>query len=376
MIQSLVLNRLRRNYQRVVVAIVLISILFWIIASRSPPKNAPISDPVSDSRFAAALSRVHTSSGGYTPSRLEAQWASHAREWDGELCMRIASELENWQRWFDVARTGIKENDKRLNEVFSTLAVTEHGVIGSAPLLIHLEPLAGYLRDPRPSCPGLGLMPALADDREDSKGHIFLDPILYGLVSAGLRSGPEAPRALLFDLGSTRWEPASVGLSGAAWLLDAYAKLGITFDAVFAWEATPVSSREYFGSMPLELASRWHFYNFPVIGPRHEGPAASAPGAPGPDDPLKLLRTVARPGDFVVFKIDIDAQQLEEDIIVELILDEGLGALVDDLYFEHHVRNPVMGPRGWGGGQVRDVKDSIGLFQALRRAGIRAHSWP
>ena len=182
MIQSLVLNRLRRNYQRVIVVIVLISIFLWLIASRSSPQNAPISDPVSDSRFAAALSRG-TGNGGYTPSRLESQWALHAREWDGELCMRIASELENWQRWFDVARTGIKENDNRLNDVLSTLAVTEHGVIGSAPITIHLEPLAGYLRDPRTSCPGLDLMPALADDREDSKGHIFLDPTLYSLVS-------------------------------------------------------------------------------------------------------------------------------------------------------------------------------------------------
>ena len=372
MFQALLFGRLRRNYHRVLATVLIVCVLLWVITRRSEPPSV-VSDPASDARFAAALAKGHSRSGGYAPSRLESQWALHVREWDGELCSRIALEREQWQRWFDDTRI---RSISGSNDVWSTMAASELGDGGSSTTIVRLEPLAGYLRDPRTSCPGLSLMPAL-DDREDSKGHIFLDPVFYGLVSAALQAGkPLPPRALLFDLGSTRWEPASVGLSGAAWILDEYAKMGITFDAVFAWEATPVSSREYFGAMPLELASRWHFYNFPVIGPRHEGPAASKPGAPGPDDPLALLRSVARPGDFVVFKIDIDAQQLEEDIIVELVLDEGLGALVDDLYFEHHVRNPVMSPRGWGGGQVRDVKDSIGLFQALRRAGIRAHSWP
>ena len=369
------LVRLRRHYGRVIAVALVVSAFLWVVTRRAAPP-APANDPASDVRFAAALTQVHPRSGGYAPSRLEAQWAAHVCEWDGELCSRIASEREQWQRWFDAARPGA--GGGAANELWSTLAVTGLGGSGSSPTSVRLEPLAGYLRDPRPSCPGLGLTPALASDREDAKGFIFLDPVFYALVAASLRSAgaPVVPRALLFDLGSTRWEPASVGLSGAAWLLDAYDKLGITFDAVFAWEAAPVSSRDYFSAMPLDLASKWLFYNFPVIGPRHDGPAASAPGMPGPDDPLELLRTVARPGDFVVFKIDIDAQQLEEDIVVELVLDEELGALVDDLYFEHHVRNQVMGPRGWGGGQTRDIQDSTGLFQALRRAGIRAHSWP
>lgn len=348
--------------------------LLLLLAARAPGSTrATLRDPAQDARYAAALSRAPpAAAGAYTPSHLETQWATHAREWAGELCARIAAERPTWQRWFDAGAGGGAGDAGE----WSTLTVPG---LGAAPAVVRLEPLAGFLRDPRPSCPGLGLTPVLTRDTEDAKAHLFLDPAFYALLAASLRATPASsvapPRALLFDIGSTRWEPvlnSETGFGGARWFVDAYAKLDIEFDSVFAWEARPVSAREYFGSMPLALAGKWHFYNFPVMGPRHVGGGA----LPGPEDPLELLRAVARPGDFVVFKIDIDTEALEESIVAQLLLDEGLGALVDDLYFEHHVRNEVMDPRGWGGGQVRDVQDSIEFFQALRRHGIRAHSWP
>ena len=204
----------------------------------------------------------------------------------------------------------------------------------------------------------------------------------YALLAASLRKAPPGntpqPRALLFDVGSTHWAAvpdSETGFFGVSWLVDAYGKLGIEFDAVHAWEASPKNAREYFGAMPLALGAKWHFYNFPVTGPAIAGSGVSG-NLPGPENVLEVLRAVARPGDFVVFKIDIDAEALEEKIVLELLADDALGALVDDFYFEHHVRNVVMGPRGWGDVQLRDVQDSIGLFQALRRRGIRAHSWP
>ena len=317
--------------------------------------------------------------GAYAPSRLESQWAAHAREWAGELCARIAAERGEWQRGFDAAAAA--DGGARAPDAWSTLAVAGLGG-GAAPAVVRLEPLAGFLRDPRPSCPGLGLTPALARDTEDAKAHLFLDPAFYALLAASLRAAPASgaprPRALLCDIGSTRWEAAAdpeTGFGGARWLLDAYEKLGIEFDSVFAWEARPMAAREYFGGMPLATAGKWHFYNFPVAGPRHEG-GGDAPPPAGPEDPLELLRAMAKAGDFVVFKIDIDTEALEESIVAQLLLDGALGALVDDLFFEHHVRNDVMAMRGWGGGQIRDVQDSIALFQALRRSGIRAHSWP
>ena len=357
-------------------ALAVLTVLLFLLAARAPGSaRAPLRDPAQDARYAAALSRAPPpSAGAYTPSHLEAQWAAHAREWAGELCARIAAERPAWQRWFDAGAGG---GGGAVAGEWSTLTVPS---LGAAPAaVVRLEPLAGFLRDPRPSCPGLGLTPALTRDTEDAKAHLFLDPAFYALLAAHLRatppSGTAPPRALLFDIGSTRWEPvldSETGFGGARWFVDAYAKLGIEFDSVFAWEARPVPARDYFGSMPLALAGKWHFYNFPVAGPRHVGGGA----LPGPEDPLELLRAVARPGDLVVFKIDIDTEALEESIVAQLLLDQGLGALVDDLYFEHHVRNEVMGPRGWGGGQVRDVQDSIEFFQALRRHGIRAHSWP
>jgi hypothetical protein len=348
-------------------ALVLFSLL-WLLLSSLNRASAPARDPAGDARFAAALARAPPPGAAtYTPSRIEAQWAAHGREWSGELCARIAAERSDWQRWFDAAANG----GKGAPEAWSTLAV-------AAGPGARLEPLAGFLRDPRSYCPGL-LTPALTRHTDDAKAHLFLDPAFYARLAASLRRAPvdaaPPPRALLFDLGSTRWDSSpdpETGPYGARWLVDAYAGLGIEFDSVYAWEARAVDARDYFGSMPLALAGRWHFYNFPVAGPRH---GEAAQGAQlGPEDPLELLRAAARPSDFVVLKVDIDTERLEESIVVQLLLDEQLGALVDDLYFEHHVQNNVV--LGWGGGWARDLKDSIDLFQALRRRGIRAHSWP
>ncbi len=365
------LSYLRARYRRAIAAVAVFFSLLWLF-SGSLPAPAPARDPARDARFDAALARAPPpGSGAYTPSRLETQWATHGREWVGELCARIAAERSEWQRWFDAAAGG----GEGAREAWSTLAVA--GLGGAAPALVRLEPLAGFLRDPRSYCPGL-LTPALKRHTDDAKAHLFLDPPFYALLAASLRppvSNTPPPRALLFDLGSTRWDSSpdpETGPYGGRWLVDAYAKVGIQFDGVYAWEARAVAAREYFGAMPLALAGRWHFYNFPVAGPRHDGAARETPA--GPEDPLELLRATARKPDFVVFKIDIDTEVLEESIVVQLLLDDELGALVDDLYFEHHVQNKVV--LGWGGGYARDLKDSISLFQALRRRGIRAHSWP
>lgn len=358
----------QKRFYLALIALLILSVYFF---SPSPPPS-PTRDPALDARFAAALARPPPPGAPpYAPARIEAQWAANAREWGNELCARVAAERELWQRWLDGAAAGGAGTPL---EAWSTLGAAGLGEEAA----VRLEPLAGYLRDPRPSCPSVGLTPLLTRDTEDAKAHIFLDPAYYALLAASLRRAPAAgqpqPRALLFDIGSTLWQgspDSETGLSGASWLVDAYGKLGIEFDAVHAWEASPKNAREYFGAMPLALAAKWHFYNFPVTSP-----AIAGSGGPGPENVLEVLRTVARPGDFVVFKIDIDAEVLEEKIVLELLADDALGALVDDFYFEHHVRNSVMGPRGWGNVQLRDVQDSIGLFQALRRRGIRAHSWP
>ena len=361
-------------------------------------------DAVLDTRFALAVApraatrqqeqdmvRVH-----YIPSPLETEWSTAVRARAGRLCEAVEAEAPLWQHWFDAAAQAVPGAPKEGAlgflqrrpapfdaaadaRVWSTLNVA---FPGAGDQTVRLEPLAGFLRDPRTSCRGVSsLQPAISYASEDAKGHIFLDKQFYTEVARALRTAQgeaRRPRVLLFDIGSTRWfaagEGAETGHRGIHWFVDTYARLGLPFDDIYAWEARPTAAAEYFKGMPLSVVARTHFLNLPV---RAASGAAAGDGSL-PDDIIAFIKTAAQPGDFVVLKLDIDAEELEERIVLDLMADDAALALIGDFYFEHHVENAVMGPLGWGpaGSHIRDIADSIHLFQALRRRGIRAHSWP
>jgi hypothetical protein len=50
--------------------------------------------------------------------------------------------------------------------------------------------------------------------------------------------------------------------------------------------------------------------------------------------PISILRHVYRPGDFVAFKLDIDAEELENILFSEFEGDEYLRSAVAEFYFE------------------------------------------
>ena len=358
-----------------------------------------VRDAELDRRFAqavappAAASQRETSRALYVPSPLEQEWSASARERAGRLCEAIEAEAPQWQRWFDAAARAVPPagdaggaphpapSDAGVDaRIWSTLT-------SAGGLTARLEPLAGFLRDPRTSCRGVSsLLPAIPYASEDAKGHIFLDAPFYAEVARGLRAAQaqqqqkqhRPPRALLFDVGSTRWfatgEGAETGHRGIHWFVDTYARLGLPFDDIYAWEARPTPAAEYFEGMPLAVVARTHYLNLPV----RAASGAHAGDGSLPDDLIALIKAAVQPGDFVVVKLDIDTEELEERIVLDILADDDLSALIDDFYFEHHVENAVMGRLGWGpaGSHIRDVADSIHLFQALRRRGIRAHSWP
>ena len=71
----------------------------------------------------------------------------------------------------------------------------------------------------------------------------------------------------------------------------------------------------------------------------------------------------------------------------------GVASLIDELYYEHHVRLSPMAHKGWERSLVHTVfdesrnetlresateatlQDSYAIFHRLREMGIRAHSW-
>ncbi len=87
------------------------------------------------------------------------------------------------------------------------------------------------------------------------------------------------------------------------------------------------------------------------------------------------MREVATVEDYVVFKLDIDNNPVEEGIVSTLLASPDLLALIDDFYWEHHVNFRPMSNVWLDLPPHSTMNQSLTLFDRLRRAGVRAHSW-
>ena len=104
-------------------------------------------------------------------------------------------------------------------------------------------------------------------------------------------------------------------------------------------------------------------------------PVVTAPG--DRNNPLSAIALVARPQDYVVFKLDVDNSAVELALTEQLASNATLLALVDEFFFEDHVDVHEMHnfwPEFIGSGRL--LRDSYSLFGRLRAAGVRAHSYP
>ena len=173
-------------------------------------------------------------------------------------------------------------------------------------------------------------------------------------------------RNLLFDLG------AGVYTSGSLkFMVDEYGRRGIRFDRILAWEATEHTARSTYEPMPASSFDIMSYHNVPVnttVGDKY--------------NPIRTLRAIARPEDFVVLKLDIDPDnRIEEALMAQLLEGEALGlmaTLVDEFYYEHHTHLTPMSEMGWRSSLKLTsalIQDSYTLFHRLREMGVRAHSW-
>ena len=115
--------------------------------------------------------------------------------------------------------------------------------------------------------------------------------------------------------------------------------------------------------MPAELVAATHFYNF------------GASNLEGPRNPLSILKATAQPGDFVVFKLDIDTPSVEIPLVEALLKDEGALALITHFYYELHFNLKDM-DWAWGHGMEGDLSSATRVFRAFRERGIAAQMWP
>lgn len=309
----------------------------------------------------------------YRPGAWEAEWRStfarrvqhdDPRNWT-RGCALMEGETAAIKAWLDFAR--LRRPPYRMGnsppepagEVKRALSfhATVDACTGRALSLAPLEPLVGFLRHPEAHCPQF---PGSTHWFAKVVSKDYLIPAWYAEAWPRGRT-----KALFFDLGASLYHTGNGGAS-MSWFVRTYRARGISFDRIFAWEATQHTDRQIYASMPAQIVDRIAYYNLPVN---------TTPGEK--HNPWRTLRAVARQADFVVVKVDIDNTPVEEALLEQLLADRALSSLVDEFYFEHHVLNTPMWHYGWKRDTVttHTLVHSYELFSQLRELGIRAHSW-
>ena len=300
----------------------------------------------------------------YVPSPLESWWLQNAglvaeqpKNWS-RGCEAVVADVAPINKWLEVARDrAMSSNTDWSPDIFS---YHEYCPGGRARMRVPIEPLFAMLRHPRFHCFGC-LRPAGCKRNEDfatalNKSHL-LPPWRDEVVSR------RPSRAFLFDLGASTYT-AGAGGASMSWFIQNYARRGIVFDRVLAWEATLHEPNKIFGPpLPPAVLYRLSYFNLPlsvIKGDRH--------------NPLSAVAELVRPDDFAVVKVDFDSPTLEAALVEQMLAPE-ISALVDELYFEQHVGDIALAKYKYGPKVGVRLNESYDLFSRLRLAGIRAHPW-
>lgn len=136
-------------------------------------------------------------------------------------------------------------------------------------------------------------------------------------------------------------------------------------DNVVCWEKKPLMGDLIIKGVPDKLVPGFQYFNHPIeIDPKSMW------------NPLTYIKKVARRSDFVVFKLDIDHQVTEENILKQLAKDDEAISLIDEFYYEQHFSNRAMQIHGWWKLYKCSLSDYYKLVIPLREKGFRIHYWP
>ncbi|KAI9010757.1 hypothetical protein DFJ74DRAFT_318649 [Hyaloraphidium curvatum] len=291
----------------------------------------------------------------YVPSAWEREWTSRVRNasFSPDVClvMKLPAEQERSDAYlaraaaFASGSEPLRAPDDGEDPVLSKMVYRR----GNAHIAHYLEPLVGGLRHPHMCRPGA---PDVVLNRS------FLIPERADPALAA------PPRTLLFDLGAASWSEGPGGAS-PAWFDAEYARGGLPFSRMFMWEAAPVDQGALFRGIPERMRAHVRYFNVPV---------EQEPG--GLFNAFNVLLAEAAEDDHVVVKLDIDSPYVENEVVQQLMRNPRILGLVDEFYFEHHAYWLPMA-RMWACNPQRcqSLRTSYGIFDSLRRMGVRAHSW-
>lgn len=241
-------------------------------------------------------------------------------------------------------------------------------------LHVPLEPTAAFMRDPR-KC-----WEPMKETWTQSKAYLVplsLNAAACSAIKGELgmcseegalhRQQSRRSQSWLFDAGATL-PSVTTNLndwSGTGFLFEWYAKRGIVFDHVYAWE--PKTKATSFKAVPDKLLPALHFYPDPV-----------KPIEGDVRNPAALIKKLCKPEDVVIFKLDVDSEKVELGIMEQIVNDPELLLLVDEFFFEMHVCNDVMRMHGMKCNEKSTFHVSGWYDVAIpaRKRGLRMHYWP
>ncbi|WIA14797.1 hypothetical protein OEZ85_003281 [Tetradesmus obliquus] len=302
-------------------------------------------------------------------SKLEQSWLDNVASWQDTFCEAVkAPQQVAWTKiWLDTVQQEAAGGQQVVYdpEVFSRF-VTSTTCPGQPQrnVTTWIEPLAHGLRHPHALCDvGADVM---------DRGYLLLanQAEVQAQRTAAHPAGTTACRnrtcqAIYMDLGATRWEAAPTSV-GQGWFVRTYEARGIDIDRLLLWEAAPISPPStIFSELPKELFHKYQYFNIPAITNYDDA-----------SHPVRMLKDIAQPADFVAFKLDIDNFSAEYAILKVLREDPAAAALVDEFFLEYHVQfQPML--KYWGGtaDPNKSLADAFKLFLELRKSGWRAHSW-
>lgn len=334
-------------------------------------KDYPVLSPLRPNSCIITSSPSHNVTVVYKPSAWEQHWAVNIELFQLDICANLFDEASfvKMQSLLDLmdgtehvllqsdpvrpvsAAKQLMDNHSDLLSEVQFVDRSNGGVVAS----YKVEPLVGFLRDPRPLCMQSGSNGFVPAHKDLQRRFVLHD-------AAAIQKHSRSGRAFMFDIGASKWNDDFGGL-GLRYFLQSYGNLGMTFDHVYAWEARDVTP-DYWIGMPVEVRGRVHLYNMPASAVEDDV-----------DNPWSVVLSMTEPEDYVVVKLDVDTPSVEMPLVDQLLRDPKLSARVDDFYFEHHVGVNEM-RRYWGADVRGSMVDSYNLFRKLRERGIRAHSWP
>jgi len=298
----------------------------------------------------------------YVSSEYEELWLANVGEWQSDYC-KARPNPESVQIWLDTVKLTFQNtSDVRFDQrVFSKFETTLLCGGSKTTLITWIEPLAHALRHPSAlPCVGGGVDGFLGDPN-----YLVLasyQDMAVANKAANMKCLERMCQNIYIDLGATIFQPNT---DGQGWFIESYEQRGIIFDRLLLWEAAPKPPAKVFEKLPKSLFHKYQYYNIPATSDINDV-----------THPVNILKQIAQPGDFVVFKLDIDNTAVETSILQALMDDATAFELLDEFIFEYHVSFAPM-LRYWGGSEDRtkSLKDSYKLFYELRKRGVRSHSW-